>query len=199
MLKVSAANLGTLKEHAQAIGALCISFAALEGNINLLIAVLSGLRDDNLRAFTSQMDLLKKLPTVKALAWPRKPNQTWFDDLDLFIWAIDKHIIPRRNDFIHGAWQLGQPPLRVRERIRLAKSQSRQPLTLKTVHVTPHEPNEIWTAVGDCEHIRICLGLVENELTDFDRTKRFEPLLLPAFRDHWLARRKPPTEVDGAP
>jgi hypothetical protein len=194
MFKLSAANLGSLADHATAIGGLCIAYAGLEQNIDSLIGALCGLRDDQLRSFTSQMALVKKLPTVKALGLLRQPQQSWYDDLDLFAWAIDQHIAPNRNEFVHGAWRQGSPtPTRLRERIRIAKPQSRQKLMLTTLHPSQPKSQEIWACVAETEQVRLSIGLLQLEFETFQQTKRFVPELPPEYRDHWRARRIPPT------
>src|SRR5258708_37812509 len=90
-----------LHHHAAAIGYVCIYFSALENQANGMIESLTGLDEQEVKVITNEIDLLKKMPSLKALAFLKKPSDRWYSDIDLFTWAVTSWIIPRRNRFIH--------------------------------------------------------------------------------------------------
>jgi hypothetical protein len=72
-----------LHDHAAAIGYLCILYSALENRVNKILGALSGLEERDIQTFTNQIDLLKKIPILNALAFTKKPSILWYQDIDL--------------------------------------------------------------------------------------------------------------------
>jgi hypothetical protein len=144
----------TLNDHATAIGYLCFMYNGLEVRVDNLLGTLAGLQDSDLECFTNQFDLLKKLPTLKALAFQKKPSQLWFDDIELMSWATSSHIIPKRNRFVHDIW-LAQSSgaIRRHQRIKIGKPQSHQPASLTTYEHIPTTADEIWQLVQETKDV----------------------------------------------
>jgi len=187
----------TLNDHAKAIGYLCFMYNGLEVRVDNLLGALAGLQDSDLECFTSQFDLLKKLPTLKALAFQKKPSQLWFDDIELMSWATSSHIIPRRNRFVHDIW-LSQPSgaMRRHQRIKFGKPQSYQPTTLTTYEHIPTTADEIWQLVQETKDVSNILRHLYAAYKSGKAKTAPEKTFPQQYRDQWRARRKSsPTTV----
>jgi hypothetical protein len=171
-------------------------FNALEERVDRFIGVLSGLDGADLQCFTNQMDLLKKLPTLKALALKRKPSDQWFSDVELMLWATETKIIPGRNRYVHDIWlALPDGPLRVYERVSIKKTQAFKPLELTTEERVSCTAQEIW---GHAQKTKDVANILRHLTAAFvsGRAKSEPEKVFPQqYRDQWLALRKPPQEV----
>jgi hypothetical protein len=188
-------NHPRLTDHASAIGYLCILYNSLEAHVNMLLGTLAPLPDEELACFTNQFDLLKKLPTLKALAFKRKPSQLWFDDIELMAWAVESWIMPKRNRYVHDIWF--SPPsgtFRRFERTRIAKAQSHQPPTLTTYEHIPTTADEIWALVDEVRDLANIFRLLESAFKSGAAASTPERVFPQQYRDQWRARRKPPKE-----
>lgn len=188
-------SIRRLDQHAQAIGSLCIMFNAMEARVNSLIGVLSRMEKTDLQCFTNQLDLLKKLPILKALAFRKRPSQLWFDDIDLMVWAITERIMPRRNRYVHDTW-LSFPDGAVRRHQRTAfqKAQSRQEVELSMEADFPTTAEEILEHVQATKDVANILRLLEAAFTSGRAATIPEKAFPQPHRDKWRALRKPPQE-----
>lgn len=188
-------NNPRLNDHAQAIGYLCFMYNGLEANVNNLLGILAPLPDEELECFTNQFDLLKKLPTLKALAFKRKPSQLWFDDIELMSWAISAYIIPKRNRYVHDIWIApAEGVIRRHERTRIDKPQSRQEPKLTTFEYIPTPPEEIWQLVGETRDVSNMLRHLSAAYRSGKAKDDPAGVFPQRYRDEWLARQKPPKE-----
>ena len=189
-------NNPRMNDHAQAIGYLCFMYNGLEANINNNIGLLAALSDTDLECFTNEIDLKKKLPILKGLAFQRKPSDIWFDDIDLFCWAID-HIIPKRNRLVHDVW-LGPPSGVVRryERTRIAKPQSRSDAILTTHEHIPTGADEVWALVGETRDLANIFRHLYDAFKHGRAREEPEKVIPQQYRDLWRARRKLPQEAN---
>ena len=185
-----------LNDHAAAVGYLCFMYNGLEARVNNLLGSLAPLPDEELECFTNQFDLLKKLLSLKALAFKRKPSQLWFDDIELMSWAIGAWIIPGRNRFVHDIW-LAPPSGTVRrhERTRIAKAQSRQESELTTYEHVPTNAAEIWELVHETKDVSNILRLLDAAFKSGQARKEPEQTYPPHYRDLWRARKKSPKKI----
>ena len=184
-----------MDDHAHAIGYLCFMYNGLEVNINNLLGLLANLPDTDLECFTNEIDLKKKLPILKALAFQRKPSQLWFDDIELFSWAVGAQIIPKRNRFVHDIW-LGPASGVVRryERTRIGKPKSHAEPELTTHEHIPTTAEEVWTLVQETKDManlfRHFYHAFKSGMAKDDPGAVFPQ----RYRDEWRARQKPPKE-----
>jgi hypothetical protein len=81
-----------LDDHASAIGCLCFLYNGLETRTTNLVGLLATLEDEDVEIFGNQIDLLKKLPILKALAFKYRLSKQWYDDIELMVWAIEKRL-----------------------------------------------------------------------------------------------------------
>lgn len=184
-----------LHDHAAAIGYLCIMYNALENRVNQSLEILSGLDETETRIFTNQIDLLKKVPILNALAFSKKPSDLWFEDIELMGWAITSHIIPKRNRFVHDQWlSLPSGTMRLHERTRISKSQSRQPQQLSTSERIDQSSNEIWELVQHTKDVANILRHLNSSFESGRAAREPEKAFPQSYRDQWSARRTPPKE-----
>jgi hypothetical protein len=188
-------NAPLLNDHATGIGYLCFMYNGLEVRVNHLLGLLANLDDQDLECFTNQFDLLKKLPTLRGLAFQKKPSQLWFDDIDLMAWAISSQIIPKRNRYVHDIW-LGfdEGAVRRHERTRIEKTQSRQEAKLTTYEHIPTTADEIWELVQDTKDVGNILRHLYSAFKSGRAGTEPEAAFPQQYRDQWRARRTPPKE-----
>jgi hypothetical protein len=184
-----------MNDHAQAIGYLCFMYNGLEANVNNLLGLLASLPDTDLECFTNEIDLKKKLPILKALAFQRKPSKLWYEDVELFTWAVNSQIIPTRNRYVHDVW-LGPPSGVVRryERTRIGKPQSRQDEILTTHEHIPTSADEVWTLVQETKDMANTFRHLYAAFKSGRAGTEPEKVLPQQHRDHWRARQRPPKE-----
>jgi len=188
-----------LHDHAAAIGYLCIMYNALENRVNQSLEILSGLDETETRIFTNQIDLLKKVPILKALAFQKKPSDLWLEDVDLMGWAITAYIIPKRNRFVHDQWlSLPSGTMRLYERTRISKPQSRQIKELSTSERIAQSSHEIWELVQDTKDVANILRHLNSSFESGRAAKEPEKAFPQSYRDQWNARRTPPKEANSA-
>lgn len=184
-----------LDDHASAIGYLCIFYSALENRVNQSLELLSGLDETKTRIFTNQIDLLKKVPILTALAFSRRPSELWFKDIELMGWAITGYVIPRRNRFVHDQWlSLPSGTVRLHERTKISKPQSRQPDELTTRERIDQSSGEIWDLAQKTRDVANIIRHLNAGFQSGRAAKEPEKAFPQAYRDEWLARRKPPQE-----
>ncbi len=188
-----------MNDHAQAIGYLCFLYNGLEANANNLVGLLASLSDTDLECFTNEIDLKKKLPIIKALAFQRQPSKIWFDDIELFSWAVGSQIIPKRNRYVHDIW-LGLPSVTVRryERTRIGKAQALEKLTLTTHEHITTTAEEIWTLVRETSDISNIFRHLYEAFKDGRAASEPEKVIPQQYRDQWLVRQKPPKGPNSA-
>ena len=185
-----------LNDHASAIGYLCIFYSALENRVNQSLELLSGLDETETRVFTNQIDLLKKMPILNALAFSKKPSELWYQDIELMGWAISGYIIPKRNRFVHDQWlSLPSGTVRLHERTRIAKPQSRQPEELTTSERINQSSDEIWDLVQKTRDVANIIRHLNAAYQSGRAAKEPEKVFPQAYRDEWRDRRKPPKSL----
>ena len=186
-----------LHDHATAIGYLCIYYSALENRVDRLFGDLAGLEDEEVRIVTTDIDMTKKLPKVRALAFAKKPSDLWYSDVDLFTWAVLSWINPRRNRFVHDQWlSLPTGTFRLYERTKITKAQSRAQETLTTYEQIAQHPEEIWELASEARDMANLFRLLGAALKNGRAATEPEKAFPPQYRDQWRARRKSLQESD---
>jgi hypothetical protein len=189
-------NIPRLNDHATAIGYLCFMYNGLEARVDKLLGILAGLNDSDLECFASQLDLLKKLPTLKALAFQKKPSQLWYDDIELMAWATGNYIIPKRNRFVHDIWlALPSGATRRHDRIRINRRQAYQERYLTTHEFIPTTADEIWDLVQDTRDVANILRHLHAGFESGRARTEPEASFPQRYRDKWRARQKPPRNL----
>lgn len=116
-----------LARHAIALGELCIRYRFLEEAVETFFEImLAKLSEEERKVILNQTDLLKELAIMRGLGFIKKPDDKWYVDLDLVVWAIETNIVPRRNRFIHDRWvkKKFEAVYRRRDRTRIARPQA---------------------------------------------------------------------------
>lgn len=186
-----------LHDHASAIGYLCIYYSALEHQVDRLFGDLARLEEEEIRIVTTDIDLTKKLPKVRALAFTKKPSDLWYDDIDLFTWAILKWINPKRNRFVHDQWlSLPTGTFRLYERTKIAKAQSREAKTLTTYERVAQSADEIWELASETRDMANLFRLLGATFRNGRAALEPEKAFPPQYRDQWRERRKSLQEED---
>jgi hypothetical protein len=129
-----------MKRIANELGFINIYWSWLEDAIDAFIAKLAPIRKaDAANAILGNADIRQKAQMVKAIAFMRKgQHQDWYDSVVETINDIDNNLRSRRNTFIHSSWYEPDGQVtRHKKIIRLAKSQSFQPVTLTTIDKKP--------------------------------------------------------------
>jgi hypothetical protein len=179
-----------LHDHATAIGYLCIYYSALEHQVDRLLGDLTRLDEEELRIVTTDIDLTKKLPKVKALAFAKKPSDLWYADVDLFTWAVLSWINPRRNRFVHDQWlSLPTGTFRLYERTKIAKAKSREPETLTTYERIAQNSEDVWELASEARDMASLFRHLGAAFRTGRAAAEPEKAFPPQYRDQWLARR----------
>lgn len=180
----------TLNEIASGVGYLCFMYNGLESRVTTLIGLLAGLKDDDLEILATPVDLKKKLPMLKAFAFKNKPSALWLEDIELMIWAVNHHIIPLRNRYVHDVWlSLPSGPMRRYERTRVSKSQSRKEPELTTYEYISTSADDVWALVQDTRDVSNIIRLLHRAYRAGTAATHPEQSFPQQYRDQWLARR----------
>lgn len=134
------------QHHAELIGVLCISWAALDHALDPLFTHLLQCSEKQVACFAANIEqvglrceILKRLLIVEA------PSQNWREWLTAILDRVSGELAPIRNRCIHDAWSRKDGKMtRTDRRLQIGKSQSRQPDTLiyNTEHVMPADQVE---------------------------------------------------------
>lgn len=191
-------NNPALNDHASGIGYFCFMYNGLEARVNNLLGLLARLPDQELECFTNQYDLLKKLGTLRALAFKHKLSKLWYKDIELMAWAVEKQIIPPRNRYIHDIWIAPEAgAMRRYERIKISKPQSRQEPVLTTHEHIPTNADEIWQLVQETKDVSNIFRLLYDAHKSGRSKTNPEESFPQQYRELWLNRRNPPKEHGG--
>jgi hypothetical protein len=165
-------------------------YSGLETRVNNLLGLLTGMPDDELECFSSQFDLMKKLPTLRALAFKKQPSKLWYDDIELMCWAITT-INPKRNRYVHDIWlALPTGAARRYERIAMDKRQSHEPIQLTTHEHIATTADEIWTLAEETKDVSNILRHLYAAFKSGRAQSEPERSFPQQYRDQWNARRK---------
>ncbi len=190
------ATIGHLEEHVVAIGYLCLFFSHLEFQLDQLIGILLDLKKEPLRCLTNPLDIPRKISIAKHLGFLKKPNDGWYEDFDLLVWAIENWICPKRNRIVHDQWISSDDGVVVRlfHRSRIEKIQSWKASQLTTTEVIPHTADEIWDVFEDITGVAFGINRLSANLKHFQKTGQQRPPFPQELRGRWIARRIPPKE-----
>lgn len=179
------------------LGRLCISWAALDHELDSLFRPLLQCSAEQIAALVGNIDntaarceMLRRLIFVEA---PSEPWREWFVGL---IDRITNELGPMRNRYIHDAWSVFSQPLVRRDRRALVKqAQSRQPpkLVFNTEHVA--EPGEVERFTSAVSTVLAAVAFAAIDLRRWRQTGKPlepEPRLIPASKKH--ARHLTPRE-----
>lgn len=95
----------SMDELAQEIGRMCLYWSELEMTVSVFLSRLLKIEDRiSSNVVIGALDFRTKLAAVLPLAFDRKPNPKWYDDVEKIINHIDNVLRPERNRIIHDAW-----------------------------------------------------------------------------------------------
>lgn len=185
----SRVNLPALAEHVEALGYLCVFFAALEVQVNDLIGQMTKLEGDTLGCVTNQTDFLKKLKVAEGLGFIAKPCDQWFDDLHIALRAVENKIMPRRNRFVHDRWTVGdEGAIRRYFRTRITSPSSKKPREISTSETFPTTAEEIWLLFDELIHLCGAFDILADDL----KHGRKSSSLPQSLREQLSERQTPP-------
>jgi hypothetical protein len=127
------------------LGRMDMAWARIEDLLDAFVAQFLHLkeRSDLSRCITANADLRSKIQMAKSLAFLRKTDDDWFNHLNRSLDAIDNHIRPQRNSYIHAHWfQPKRVVVREIRKTKLHRPQSRQ-LALSTYQEFPVKPSDV--------------------------------------------------------
>ena len=146
-----------LREHAEAIGYVCINWSWLEFVVECVLSEFINMPADKPEALivTSIIDFGKKLEVIKAIGFIRKPSTRWFAEWEGLINHIDNSLRPERNRYVHDLWRKepDRPnPSRTNSRIKIVTPKARAERilqTFETVEVDIKEVRNLAAAIRD--------------------------------------------------
>jgi hypothetical protein len=87
------------------LGRITMEWARLEGAVNEAIGLLAPLEEGSVtEVVIGNADMRGKVQMMRGLAFIRKRDDTWFDDVNYVLSIIDNDLRVRRNEFIHAEW-----------------------------------------------------------------------------------------------
>ena len=118
----------------------------MEVNVDRLLETVLHLDSDKVgESLTANVDMREKLEALKAIAFIRKPNESWFATVEEFVNYVDGVLRPARNRFVHDLWVQNEAGVAKRTRKPLIrKPQSFQPRELVMFTEAPVAAAEIW-------------------------------------------------------
>jgi hypothetical protein len=146
-----------LKEHAEAIGYVCVNWSWLEFIVECVLSEFLDMPADKPEAHivTSSIDFRKKLDVIKAIGFMRKPSTQWFAQWEGLINHIDNSLRPERNRYVHDLWRKepDRPnPSRISSQVKLVTPKARAERILQTsetVEVDIKEVRNLAAAIRD--------------------------------------------------
>lgn len=125
-----------MKEHALALGLLCIYWASLDRALDLLLESYLDV-DEKIVACvsTSAPDVSARCEMLKRLSYLNGPDGEWRDCLIRLLNRVQGELAAERNRYVHDDWNLSSAGamIRIDRRAKVIKPQARQPAQL--VHV----------------------------------------------------------------
>jgi hypothetical protein len=136
-----------LKQHAEALGYVCIQWANLELEVDAWLANFIPLGHTPINDIvTSEIDFRAKLAIVKNLAYSKSLNPKWFDEVKALLDLIDNQLRCERNRMIHDLWLSHgheNRPARMTRSTKLSKQPGSGDLKLTVNPVAPMPISEI--------------------------------------------------------
>lgn len=173
------------RDHARAIGELCMSWAALDHSVDQLLEPLLNCDRAIVASVSSSVDRLEpRVDIAKRLIVHAEfgdPWQHWF--FDIFARITDE-LGPLRNRYVHDRWRMRRGEMqRVVKRANVAKSQSREPkkLVFDSVHITPVA--EVDRLRANIDTVTYAIEIASYDLEHWRKTgrlPRLRKLLIPA-------------------
>ena len=124
-----------MKEHALALGMLCIYWASLDRALDLVLERYLDADEKTVACITtSASDVSARCEMLKRLAYLKGPDGEWRDCLVRLLNRVQGELAAERNRYVHDDWDLSaEGMIRIDRRAKVIKPQSRQPAQL--VHV----------------------------------------------------------------
>jgi hypothetical protein len=144
-------SIPQLDQHAQAIGYVCITWGWLEGVIDHLLNVATPLpRGDAAECITANADMERKILMLKGVAFLRRKDDQWFNDLCETLDYISNTLRNERNRFVHDRWTQSPTPVKRQAKTSLSKPQAF--VRSLTTHKNERVPvDEVWDLVRRIE------------------------------------------------
>lgn len=136
----------SLDELAQEIGRMCLYWSELEMEVSLALDQLSAVQDRVVRnVFVGAIDFRAKLHALLPIAFDKRINDLWYENIEALVNHIDNDLRPERNRIIHDSW-IEMPgrdePHRMRIFGKVVKPQSRT-RELRLADFRPFMPKDV--------------------------------------------------------
>jgi DNA polymerase III delta prime subunit len=142
-----------LENITRAIGYVCVFWASLEDAIDILLTTLLPLekitvtpeeKDRIAHAIVAGLDMRDKIKMLRAVAFLRKIDMSWFKKLTKILDRIDNELRIKRNRFVHDSWVAPQGRIqRINKQIKFKKPKAFV-LELLTEERTSVKMKEVW-------------------------------------------------------
>lgn len=171
-------NIAAHRDHARAIGELCISWAALDHAIDELLECLLNCDREIVVSISSSMDRLsprveiaKRLMVHLSL---EEPWQQWFSKI---FTRITEELGPLRNRYVHDRWKMKRGETwRIDSRAFVAKPQAHKPkqLYFDARHVTP--ATEVDRLRDNIDTVTYAIEIAVYDLRNWRKTGQLRPI-----------------------
>jgi hypothetical protein len=145
-----------LERVTKAIGYICVYWAWLEDQIGEMILDLAPLDKHKLLpkeieqirdVFLVDADIRTKIKVLRAIAFIRKWDDAWFNQVDKILNKIDNDLRPKRNRAVHSSWFVPRPGRRLvrhSKQAKLKKPQAFAKEELSTKERVPVKMRDLW-------------------------------------------------------
>lgn len=172
-------------EHSQAIGELCISWAALDHAIDKLLEPLLNLDRATVVSITSSLDRMEpRLQIAKKLLVQTGLSDQWQKWFHAVFTRVSDELAPLRNRYVHDRWHMRRGEMqRVERGGKVAIPQARQPrrLVFDSEHITPAA--EVDRLRSNVDTVTYAIEIATYDLGKWrnsGRPPRLRKLLIPA-------------------
>lgn len=124
-------NASPVKDHADAIGMVCVLWGKLEMHLDILLVGLLDSDPKVMAAVLPNMKMREKINTIEVIGYEKRPSQDWYSQLKKSLSEINTTLRSKRNRLVHDYWlETGDKVLQVQMLAKVVKPQSRQTLAI---------------------------------------------------------------------
>ena len=124
-------NKSPLKDHADAIGMVCVLWSKLEMYLDVLFVGLLDTDPETMAAILSNMKMKDKIGAIRSIGHAKKPSDSWYTQLDKILIEVDTVLRLKRNRLVHDYWFVSENTvLQAQMMAKVIKPQSRQTAAL---------------------------------------------------------------------
>jgi len=157
------------REHAEQVGIVSLLWSKLELYTDVFLVRIMDIEDTATASVViTAMSFRAKLNALRVLGFDKRPDETWFSELQDVINEIDNDLRPDRNRYIHDYWLASsEKVMHVQHKPRLVREQARK------LAIQFHSSRE--TTVGELTVFQVkvlaCTGHFMDLLSRYNRYK----------------------------